>query len=111
MTRPGKLDFRGDVALDGGCLIAGVQAVLPASTVTSVPVMFRPPSPRGYSTMEATSSASGRRRKLLALAARDGDHIVSAGRGEPARNGKADPATAAGDDDVTHRCVPVSPLP
>jgi hypothetical protein len=45
-------------------------AVLPASMVSTLPVMLRPPSPSRYSTMRATSSASGSRRNALRLAIR-----------------------------------------
>jgi hypothetical protein len=47
-----------------------VQAVLPASMVRTDPVILRPPSPSRYSTMRATSSGSGRRRKALRPAMR-----------------------------------------
>jgi hypothetical protein len=46
------------------------QAVLPASMVMTDPVILRPPSPNRYSTMRATSSVSGNRRKALRLAIR-----------------------------------------
>lgn len=65
----------------------------------------------GGAEMQASLGFADGSRKLVALAARDGDHIIFAGRGEPARNGMADTAAAAGDDDVTHRCAPVFPLP
>jgi len=41
------------------------QAVLPASIVSTLPVMLRPPSPSRYSTMLAMSSGSASRRKAL----------------------------------------------
>ena len=40
-------------------------AVLPASMVKTAPVILRPPSPRRYSTMRETSSASASLRKAL----------------------------------------------
>jgi hypothetical protein len=48
--------------------------------------------------------------QILALAARDRDHVVVAGGGEPARNRKPDAAAAVGDEDVTHRRAPAFPL-
>src|SRR5260370_364728 len=64
----------------------GGQAELPASTVSTVPVMFRPPSPRRYSTMEATSLASGRRRNALRPEANDVASMVEYLLGEGGRN-------------------------
>lgn len=46
------------------------QAVLSVSTANMVRAMFLPPSPRRYFTMEATPSASGRRRNALRPAMR-----------------------------------------
>ncbi len=48
--------------------------------------------------------------QILALAARDRDHLVVAGCDEPARNRKPDAAAAAGDENVTHRPAPIFPL-
>jgi hypothetical protein len=49
--------------------------------------------------------------KILALAARDRDHVVVVGCGKPARNRKPDATAAASDEDITHRGEPVCPLP
>jgi hypothetical protein len=50
--------------------INAIHAVLPASMVSTLPVMLRPPSPSRYSTMRATSSVSGSRRNALRPAIR-----------------------------------------
>src|SRR3954463_16332791 len=61
---------------------SSAYAVLPASTVNTLPVTLRPPSPSRYSTMRATSSVSGRRRRALRPApqrAAAGDALAAIG--------------------------------
>ena len=71
---PPRLGGAGGRAIGGGALAAPrrrqlgqrrLHAVLPASTVSTVPVMLLAPAPRRNSTASATSSMSGRRRSAL----------------------------------------------